>query len=508
MPPENFHDSTKDQIIKDSSKFISSVYLGNITGIITGIVTRKFLGPTLMGIWSYIQVIQYYSNLGQLGILSAAERELPYFYGKKDQERSDKIKNNAFAFTFTVSLLIFFGLVAYAFGVKHRVSPPYFYGLLTVAILAFGGQYGLLYTILLRAHKNFSVLSQAKVIFAITWLVLTLALVIPFNIYGIYLVAVLVMFANISFCYYKTRYPLKFNVDLKELRRLFAIGAPMLLLSVGMLSIKNIDRIFIANMLGAKDLGYYSIAIMVNDYIISIPGTFSVVMFPRFQESYGLKDSIVDIQNFVNTPTQILSYFIAIIIGYAFLILPPMVILILPQFVEGIVAMKILLLGTFFISLVYMPSQFLKTINKQADVVPLIFFVVVLGGLIDYLMIRWGFGINGVALGTGIVNFLYYFLVLGYAMLHYAAKKEILKFMLGNLLPWHLIMGFLLVINQLVPTNANTWFSVSASTTLGLLLYTILCLPLLWYINRQTGVIKRILKLIHGKLADKKSMDK
>ncbi|KAF0121448.1 MAG: hypothetical protein FD151_1234, partial [bacterium] len=115
MPQEDFHDSTKDQIIKDSSKFITSVYLGNITGIITGIVTRKFLGPTLMGVWSYIQVIQYYSNLGHLGVLSAAERELPYYFGKKDQAISDKIKNNAFAFTFLVSLLFFFGLVAYVF---------------------------------------------------------------------------------------------------------------------------------------------------------------------------------------------------------------------------------------------------------------------------------------------------------------------------------------------------------------------------------------------------------
>jgi O-antigen/teichoic acid export membrane protein len=217
MPPENLNHSTKDQIIKDSSKFISSVYLGNITGVITGIVTRKFLGPALMGIWSYIQVIQYYSDLGQLGILSAAERELPYYFGKKNQAKAEKIKGNAFFFTFFVAFVLFFGLVIYAFRVKSEVSAPYFYGLLTVAILAVGGQYGLLYTVLLRAHKNFSILSQAKVIFALTWLLLTLSLVIPFKIYGIYLVAILVMFANISFCYYKTRYPLKFNIDLKEL---------------------------------------------------------------------------------------------------------------------------------------------------------------------------------------------------------------------------------------------------------------------------------------------------
>ena len=500
MPSEDFDNSTKDQIIKDSSKFITSVYLGNITGIITGIVTRKFLGPTLMGVWSYIQVIQYYFNLSNLGILSAAERELPYYFGKKDQAKSEKIKNNAFAFTFVISLLIFSGLVTYAFEVKYRVSTPYFYGLLTVAILASGGQYGLFYTVLLRANQNFSILSQAKVIFALIWLVLTLSLVVPFNIYGIYLVAIVVMIVDISFCYYKTRYPLKFELDIRELKRLFVIGAPLILLSVGIISVRNIDKIFIANMLGSEQLGYYSIAIMASDYIFSIPATFSIVMFPRFQESYALKDNIIDIQNFVNTPTQVLSYFIAVVIGFGFLILPPIVIVILPQYIEGIVALKILLLGTFFVSLTHMSNQFLITLNKQIYIIPLILFVVAVGCLLDYLFIKWGYGINGVAIGTGIANFLYYLLILGYAMLHYADIKLILKFMAGNLFPLLLITGFLLVITWFVPLNPNSWLSLFISTIFRVLLFGILCLPLLWHIDRKTGVLKRVFKIIREKM--------
>ena len=500
MLPEDFHDSAKDQIVKDSSKLIASVYVGSITGIITGIVTRKFLGPTFMGVWSYIQVIQNYTNLSQLGILSAAEKELPYYFGKGDRARSDKIKNNALAFTFITSLLIFFGLVAYAFGVKHRVSTPYFYGLLTVAVLAFGGQYSLFYSVLLRAHKNISVLSQAKVLFALTWLVLTLSLVIPFNIYGIYLVAVGVMIINISFCYYKTRYPLKFELDLRELKRLFVIGAPLIILSVGVISIRNIDKIFIANMLGPKELGFYSIAIMVSGYIFSIPTTFSIVMFPRFQESYALKDNIVDIRNFVNTPTEILSYFIAIIIGFAFLILPPLVMIILPRYIEGIAALNILLFGTFFISLTHMPNQFLITLNKQLYIVPLVFFVVAIGGLLDYLFIKLGYGINGVALGTGMANLLYYFLILGYAMLHYSDKKFILKFMAGNLFPLILVACFLLGITQFVLLDSSSWFSLLVSTLFRVILFSILCLPMLWRLDRKTGVVKRIFKIFREKM--------
>jgi O-antigen/teichoic acid export membrane protein len=205
----------------------------------------------------------------------------------------------------------------------------------------------------------------------------------------------------------------------------------------------------------------------------------------------------------VNTPTEILSYFIAIIIGFAFLILPPMVMIILPQYIEGITALNILLFGTFFISLTHMPNQFLITLNKQIYIVPLVFFVVAIGGLLDYLFIKLGYGINGVALGTGMANLLYYFLILGYAMLHYADKKFILKFMAGNLVPLILIACFLLGIIRVVPLDSNSWFSLLVSTLFRVILFGVLCLPMLWHIDRKTGVLKRIFKIIREKIVTK-----
>lgn len=499
MPSEHYLETAKKQIIKDSSKFITSTYIGNITGIITGILIRRFLEPTLMGIWSYLQVIQYYANFSELGILTAAEREIPYHYGKNDQQQASKIKNNAFAFTIISSLLIFFLLSGYALLVRHSVTRPFFYGLLTIAILSAGGQFGLLYTVLLRADKNVSVLSKAKVLFGIAWLVLIIFFVIPFSIYGVYLAVMTLLLVNILYFYRSVTHKFKFEIDYIELKRLITIGIPIILISVGIISIKNIDRIFIVNMLSLKHLGYYSIAIMASNYIFTIPSTFSIVMFPRFQESYALKNNIVDIQNFVDTPTRILAYFIAIIIGFAFLILPPVVITILPQYTEGIPALKILLLGTFFISLTHMSNQFLITLNKQLNIVPLVFLVVVVGCILDYSFIKWGFGINGVAIATGISYFLYYFSSLGYAMLHYASKKACLKFIIGNLFPICTVSVFLFAIDKVFPLQDDSLFLLVRLTVIRLSLFTILCIPLLWHVNRNTHILNRIFRLLGEK---------
>lgn len=499
MPSENFLDTAKNQIITDSSKFITSTYVGNITGIITGILIRKFLGPTLMGIWGYLQVIQYYSNYSELGILTAAEREIPFHYGKNDQQQASKIKNNAFAFTTITSLIVFLLLTGYALFVRHSVTKPFFYGLLTIAILSAGGQYGLLYTVLLRADKNISVLSKAKVLFGLTWLTLIIFLVIPFSIYGLYLAVIILLLISILYFYKNISYKFTFQINYVELKRLIIIGMPIILMYVGILSIKNVDRIFIVNMLSLQHLGYYSIAIMASNYIFTIPSTFSIIMFPRFQESYAIKNDIVDIQNFVDTPTRILAYFIAIFIGFAFLVLPPLVIIVLPKYIQGITALKILLLGTFFISLTHMSNQFLITLNKQRNLVPLVFLVVVVGCFLDYSFIKWGYGINGVAFATGIAYFLYYFVSLGYAMLHYASKKTFFKFVVGNLFPICCVSSFLFVIDIIFPLRENSTLFLIRLTLIKLFVFLILCLPLLWHVNRSTQILNRIFRLLGEK---------
>jgi O-antigen/teichoic acid export membrane protein len=500
MAPEHSLDDTKSQIIKDSSKFITSTYIGNITGIITGILTRKFLGPALMGIWSYLQVIQYYANYTELGILSATERELPYYYGKNDKLKADKLKNNAFTYTTIISAILIISIVIYAVKARQDTSTPFFYGLLTIAILASCGQYGLFYTVLLRAEKNINVLSKGKIIFALTWLLFTILLVIPLNIYGLYITVTIVILVNTIYFYRSVKYSPSFELDFSELRRLFVIGIPMVFLSVGIISIMNIDRIFIVHMLGPKYLGYYSIAIMASNYIFTIPTTFSIVMFPRFQESFALQDNIVDIQNFINTPTRILSYFIAIMIGFAYLILPPVIIIILSQYTEGLTALRILLFGTFFLSLTHMSNQFLITLNKQMQLLPLICTVVLIGCLLDYSFIIWGFGINGVAIATVIAYFFYYFFSLGYAMLHYASIKFFLKFVVENLFPLITVFAFLFGIEHFFPFKEGSFLSLFTDTLIRLLVFAFLCIPLLWHVNRNTQIINRIFQLLLERL--------
>ena len=146
-----------------------------------------------------------------------------------------------------------------------------------------------------------------------------------------------------------------------------------------------------------------------------------------------------------------------------------------------------------------MSNQFLITLNKQLNIVPLVFLVVVIGCFLDYSFIKWGFGINGVAIATGISYFLYYLCSLGYAMLHYADKKTCLKFIVGNLFPLCTVFAFLLVIDNVFPLKVDSLFLLFRLTVIRLSIFTILCIPLLWYVNRNTQILNRIFLLLGEK---------
>ena len=146
-----------------------------------------------------------------------------------------------------------------------------------------------------------------------------------------------------------------------------------------------------------------------------------------------------------------------------------------------------------------MSNQFLITLNKQRNLVPLVFLVVVVGCFLDYSFIKWGYGINGVAFATGIAYFLYYFVSLGYAMLHYASKKTFFKFVVGNLFPICCVSSFLFVIDIIFPLRENSTLFLIRLTLIKLFVFLILCLPLLWHVNRSTQILNRIFRLLGEK---------
>ncbi|MDD5672367.1 MAG: polysaccharide biosynthesis C-terminal domain-containing protein, partial [Candidatus Omnitrophica bacterium] len=233
--------------------------------------------------------------------------------------------------------------------------------------------------------------------------------------------------------------------------------------------------------LGFEAMGYYSIAVLVSSYIQTFYNSIAVVLFPHFQEKFSLQDDPRDLRAFLHKATYAYALTTPILIGLAWIVAPFFIGMVLPQFVPGIAAMKILCFSMFFLALVQPYSDFLITIKKHLILFPLLAATAAVALPLTLWVIHAGYGITGVAsvmTFAGFFNFsVTYFFASRYFIDSYAALRKYFKF-LGCGAYLSLI---LLVFSRLFSVAGQSFLGVTAEVLLFLLLYS----PLFLILNRK-----------------------
>ena len=126
----------KKEIIGQTGIYLFGTVMTQLIGGVTGVLTRRFLGPVQMGVWALLQVVVRYSNYSTVGTGAAASREIPFYTGKGDSEKVERIKNTFFTYGIASSVVIGALLCVAAFFLQNRLKPELYWGLLiTAAIL-------------------------------------------------------------------------------------------------------------------------------------------------------------------------------------------------------------------------------------------------------------------------------------------------------------------------------------------------------------------------------------
>ena len=92
--------------------------------------------------------------------------------------------------------------------------------------------------------------------------------------------------------------------------------------------------------------------------------------------------------------------------GAAYLVAPGAITLVLPKFLPGVTAARVLCFGAGGITLANLSSIVLMTLGRQNVLVPVAVGMTALGAGLDYLAVRSGFGIDGVARMTLLTYFM------------------------------------------------------------------------------------------------------
>jgi len=483
-------------ILKDSIRYSTTTYLVISLGVISGFVTRGVLSPMLMGTFSELMIMFEYIKYHHLGMFNTLERELPYYNGKKDLNRAQQIKDIGFSFTLFTSFLLAVALIIASFILP--LDRNLLIGMRILAIALVIQEMVTYLTVLAKTHHKFTLLSKYNLYTAIFQTTAIVYFGINFGLFGLLWATILTGIVGMAYLMTaKFKFKFLFPLSIKMVLGLLAIGTPLLLNDITFMSLMNMDRFSIIKFFDKAELGYYSIATMVTGYLFVLPNLLYSVLFPRFYESFGKTGDIKALRNFFEVPTVVISYLMAAIIGLLILILPFLINYIIPSYKPGVMAADILLLGVFFISIKGMSNYLLTALNKQKQMIVLSLFGISLAMFFNYLFIKkLNCNIEGVAAAMLITYFIYSTAFMAYAFRHYSKKFSHVLLFLGEIyLPFVWLVLVVSVLNSFFIISGQALKIDCAHLFFRLSLFVIAYLPLLYYLERKTSIIKKLINL-------------
>lgn len=361
-------------------------------------VAAKLLGPSTWGFWNMLNLILVYGCLSHFGVINAMNRDVPLLKGKGESERVEAIRRVSLTFI-TISALVVVGMIVAA-AVLLVKDTPHKIALVLVGLLFLCTQFYSYLEIYLKSDGRFRQMSHQQLLFAGVIPLVSIPLVLKLGLPGFILGQSVALLVISVFIATTIPFDFKLKIDRREVRRLVKVGFPIMVAGLLYGLMTTVDRWVIASFLGVGQVGFYSLSIMVTGFLTLVPLVIAQQIYPRMAESFGQNARYQDLKKWVvrqilmavsiTTPLVLAVYFFFPLIVRQFM----------PAYIPGIGAMKISLIGLFFLPLAGGFGNFLNTVDRQVYYTVVQAGAILLNLLLDILFVKIGFGINGVALGA------------------------------------------------------------------------------------------------------------
>lgn len=294
----------------------------------------------MAGAISYMNAIDQNVDLLYSPIRAALERELPRLR-KKNTLEAIIFAETSFLFNYVLILL---GSIIYLFiyltsnNEYIKLAALFFIFLNVVKAL----------TALIRIyHKslfNFKYISITLLLIAVIQPIVIIPLVNIYDYSGFFIGRIIIFIITfLMLIKFLISFPkIKFKIELKIIKYIYIIGFPLVLYSIISILIITIDKFFIEKYLSLEDLGFYSIGTMAFQVLLLLPTSIYGAYYPKFMTKEGEQQkNILIISKIVKT---VMLVFIAI----SWILIHPILNLILPEFLPGEKAAKILFIAFYF----------------------------------------------------------------------------------------------------------------------------------------------------------------
>jgi len=414
---------------------------------ITGIWIRNILGPEEYGIWLIYSLFLVYGYYMQFGMLEGFSRDVPRLLGQSRFKQANEIRSVVYTWLLLSSGGSFIGVIVLL------LLPLSFFetimGIIALMLVPFQNIV-LFYNHYFLTSQQFNKVAVIQLIVGSIQYVVMAICAIFFGIYGLFLG---IFIGSVAALYYsrvkmRRKLPLKWNRPL--FTKMLSYGIRISLIGILLSLFTTLDRILIFTFYESASVGHYGIIAFIYQGIMVLPSVFHQVMYPKINYHFGATGEKKALMPIILRPTIGLSYMSPIILGAAFFIFPWFVELLMPEYVAGTTAARIVIVGMFFFIWAMLYAHYLTVVHKEWSYFKVLFCGVLINAIVNLLFIRFGFYINGVALGTAISYMIYPLLLMFVVFKDMGLKwKEYVQHFYLILLPFIVMLVLLLSIHLL-----------------------------------------------------------
>jgi O-antigen/teichoic acid export membrane protein len=443
------NDVTVVSILRHSIKFNAVNIFSKTIAFPTYIIIAVVLIPEEYGVIGFVGLWGMYAGLINPGMDSAAYREMPYLLGKGEEEKAVHLQNVAITSKILYSFIPFIVILCASFF--------YFDGLIRICLILTAVAYIITtntnyWSGFNHVRQRFNNVATGNLIAGFVVPLVTLSLIFWLKIYAVLIAPIIG--SIIAFIYYIRNagigYRLEF--DRSELARLIKIGLPLALLTLVYWGYRMADRTMVAAFLPLREMGLYTFAIFIVTFAILLFADFGKVLQPVLWTSLGQARNHIEGFKPLRRIAVYMSIAAAMSIGICQIGFYLLVHLLTTNYIESIPVFNVLAFNIFLGSIVIVPGVILNSsvVNKQTMATGIWSIGLVLNIILDYAVIRSGFGIVGVSwvtVGTQVLVTLILLFTIRRYMFSDSEAKEFRKFMCSILFP--LFVSFLLYLTSI-----------------------------------------------------------
>ena len=388
-----------------------------------------------MGVWQGLKLFLSYANYANLGVSKGALRELSTALGRGDSTSAQRGLNLAFTFNSLSSLAYATLLAGVALWLGHSTqgsaAQTWALGLWAIALLALLQRHVTFLITILRARQSFSATSRLAVFEAVVTLLAVGLGAWWGGLLGVYVGTLVVLLASWWWLQQVEPARLAWAWNRTELRRLIAIGSPILLFGVVTSLFRSVDKLMILFWMPDREfqLGCYSLALLVSGQLYGAGNLLAVVVTPRFSELLGRTGRRRSVVQLAARTVEWQSLALALLGGLSLIVAPTVLGRMLPAYEEGLRPLWYLVPGTLAASLALPAAQCLIAVDRQRATLPITLAALALGAALNSLAIAVGWGIEGVAMATSISYVAYWIALTLTAFWHGLTSRELRRYL-------------------------------------------------------------------------------